>query len=294
MAGHSNMITGVATRIAGSSDLYLASSRGPLSSINFITSHDGFTLYDLVSYDHKHNLGNGEKNSDGDNHNISWNSGHEGAPAPAAVERLRRRRMCSMLTILMLSQGVPMLTAGDEIGRSQQGNNNAWCQDNKVSWLDWKLIEKNHGLLRFFRQCIELRRRHPIFRREDFFYTADSTLRNAAVEEISWQYLTPGSQNWGSACHGLGVLLHGLRQNLPRDDDFFIMLNGHISESLSFIPPPVPTNIENRSWHLIIDTSDDPPQNIQLQGRLLDPSEELVITVPPFTVKVLQSMPIRQ
>lgn len=292
MAGHSGMVTRLATRIAGSSDLYQASSRGPLSSINFLTSHDGFTLYDLVSYNHKHNFRNGEKNRDGEKHNISWNSGHEGLPAPAAVKQLRARRIRSMFTILILSQGVPMLTAGDEFGRSQQGNNNAWCQDNTLSWLDWKLCRQNHDLLRFFRQCIELRRRHPVFRREDFFPHANP-LSGGAGEEIRWQHLTPGQPDWSDECHGLGVLLQGRRKNQPRDDDFFIMLNGDRTRELVFTPPPVPPNTRSRRWHMIIDTAAEPPLDIALKGRALDATGAAAIPVPPLTVKVLQSLPTR-
>jgi glycogen operon protein len=292
MAGHSGMVTRLATRIAGSSDLYQASCRGPLSSINFITSHDGFTLYDLVSYDQKHNLKNGEKNRDGDNHNISWNSGHEGVPAPTAVEQLRMRRIRSMFTILMLSQGVPMITAGDEIGRTQQGNNNAWCQDNSISWLDWQLALKNHELLRFFRQCIVLRRRHSVFRREDFFYPVNPSAADA-IEEIAWQYLTPGQTDWSRECHGLGVLLHGRRKDLPEDDDFFIMINGEKSRELYFIPPPLPVNTQNRRWHMVVDTSAASPYDIDLKGRLIDLRENRTFLVSPFTVMVLQSLPTR-
>ncbi len=292
MAGHSGMVTRLATRIAGSSDLYQASCRGPLSSINFITSHDGFTLYDLVSYDQKNNLKNGEKNRDGDNHNLSWNSGHEGVPAPTAVEQLRMRRIRSMFTILMLSQGVPMITAGDEIGRTQQGNNNAWCQDNTISWLDWSLAQNNHELLRFFRQCIVLRRRHSVFRREDFFSAVNPSVTDAR-EEITWQYLTPGQTDWSHECHGLGVLLHGKRKDLPEDDDFFIMINGEKSRELYFAPPPLPVNIQNRRWHMVIDTSAASPHDIDLKGRLIDLRENRTFIVPPFTVMVLQSLPTR-
>lgn len=292
MAGHSGMVTRLATRIAGSSDLYQASHRGPLSSINFITSHDGFTLYDLVSYNHKHNLRNGENNRDGDSHNLSWNSGHEGYPAPAAVRQLRDRRIRSMFIILMLSQGVPMITAGDEFGRSQQGNNNAWCQDNRISWLDWQLCQTNHELLRFCRQCIELRRRHPVFRREEFFPPADPS-NNEDKAEISWQYLIPGQTDWSEECHGLGILLHGHRKSQPRDDDFFIMLNGDQTDSLMFTPPPVPPNSRNRRWHIIVDTAAQPPLDIFLQGKILVQTADANIQVPPLTVKVLQSIPTR-
>ena len=166
MSGRRDSVHRLATRIAGSSDLYQGGGRGPLNSINFITCHDGFTLYDLVSYDRKHNRQNGEQNRDGENHNLSWNSGFEGAPATAQIERFRQRRMKSMIALLLISQGIPMLWAGDELGRSQGGNNNGWCQDNETNWINWKDGENAAGLTRFFSKCIALRRRFALFRRE--------------------------------------------------------------------------------------------------------------------------------
>ncbi len=292
MAGHGDMVTRIATRFAGSSDLYQVSGRTPLSSINFLTSHDGFTLHDLVSYDTKHNRNNGEDNRDGDNHNLSWNSGVEGAPAPPEVELLRQRRIRSLVTILMLSQGVPMLTAGDEFARSQQGNNNAWCQDNAISWLDWSLKDTNQQLFRFIQQCILLRRHHPVFRRENFFPPAGQEQAAGQDEEITWQYLTPGSQDWSPDCHGLGILLHGRRRNLPRDDDFFIMLNGHRNRKLAFTPPPVPANDKQRHWHLVIDTAAPAPRDIQLKGTPLSGRQRGAISVAPLGVIVLRSQPL--
>ncbi|WP_136795618.1 glycogen debranching protein GlgX [Desulfosediminicola ganghwensis] len=289
MAGHGGMVSRLASRFAGSSDLYQASRRGPLSSINFLTSHDGFSLYDLVSYNRKHNLMNGENNRDGDNHNLSWNSGREGTPVSPKVEELRLRRIRSMLTILMFSQGVPMICAGDEFAKTQSGNNNAWCQDNPISWLDWQLMEHNRDLLRFFQLCIALRRNHPVFRRENFFATTDSSTPNVP-EEIEWQYLTPGEQNWSADCHGLGVLIHGKRQHLSRDDDFFIMMNGNIEKKLHFIPPDVPPNNNNRSWSKIIDTAAVPPKDIIPRGTPLD-SGIRSIRVANLAVVVLQSLP---
>ncbi len=169
MSGGPDSVHRLATRIAGSSDLYQDGSRGPLNSINFITCHDGFTLYDLVSYNHKHNHQNGEQNNDGENHNLSWNSGFEGSPAAARFERLRRRRIRSCIALLMFSQGIPMLCAGDELGRSQGGNNNTWCQDNEINWIDWRLMETNAGLLRFVKKCIDMRKSFSLFRRDRFF-----------------------------------------------------------------------------------------------------------------------------
>jgi glycogen operon protein len=159
----------VATRIGGSSDLYQWNGRLPRHSVNFVTCHDGFTLNDLVSYDTKHNEANGEGNRDGSNANYSWNGGVEGATDDPGVLELRERRTKGLMVTLMMSQGVPMLLAGDEFLRTQHGNNNAWCQDNETSWVDWTLAETNQGFLRFVRELIWLRRRHPVFRRRRFF-----------------------------------------------------------------------------------------------------------------------------
>ena len=291
MTGHDGAVTRLATRFAGSSDLYRANRRGPLCSINFLTSHDGFTLADLVSFDHKHNLANGENNRDGDNHNLSWNSGYEGEPCPAAVKELRLRRMRSMIVILLLSQGVPMITAGDEFGRSQGGNNNAWCQDNETGWIDWSYATSNLNLLRFFRECIDLRRRHPVFRRDDFFPEPGDTATTGHGPEISWQYLQPGQENWADDCHGLGILIHGQRQGKPRDDDFFIMVNGDRQQTLTFRPPEVPVNHAARHWHRIIDTAAPSPEDVFLPDAPLSPAELHGIAVQPLAVVILQSQP---
>ncbi|MGI9535439.1 MAG: glycogen debranching protein, partial [Desulfocapsaceae bacterium] len=152
MTGGPDSVHRLATRIAGSSDLYQENRRGPLNSINFITCHDGFTLYDLVSYNQKHNQENGEQNRDGETHNLSWNSGVEGSPAPMEIEKFRLRRMKSSAALLLVSQGIPMICAGDEVGRSQGGNNNSWCQDNETSWINWRQDKDAAELLRFFRK----------------------------------------------------------------------------------------------------------------------------------------------
>ncbi len=167
--GDSGLAGGLAARVCGSSDLYQGGGRLPRHSVNFVTSHDGFTLRDLVSYNGKHNLANGEGNRDGDNNNHSWNCGAEGETTDPDVLTLRTRQAKNLMTTLMLSQGVPMILAGDEFLRTQKGNNNAWCQDNDISWVDWELAEKHAGFLRFVRELIHLRKRHPVLRRRRFF-----------------------------------------------------------------------------------------------------------------------------
>ncbi len=245
MCGKEGMVAALATRLAGSSDLYEWSARSPHNSINFITSHDGFTLADLVSYNDKHNDSNGEENRDGDNHNISWNSGAEGSTDNHTINTLRQTRLRSMAVLLFVAQGVPMLVAGDEFGRSQQGNNNAWCQDNELSWIDWQLAEQNKDQLLFFKRLIRLRREHRIFRRCDFFSKDDKT------QEISWQGLEPGSQDWSYDCHSLAFHLHGDKVVGQRDDDFFLMINGG-HEAVTF---SLPSAGRNRAWHRLINTA---------------------------------------
>lgn len=249
MCGHDNCVADLATRIAGSSDLYQWSSRRPYNSINFVTSHDGFTLADLVSYDHKHNEKNGEENRDGDNHNISWNSGVEGRTTDPVVLDLRSRRVKTMAVLIMVSQGVPMLVAGDEFGRSQQGNNNSWCQDNELSWINWQDEKKQRGLRRFFTKLIGLRKQHHIFRRCDFF-AADGVEGGPANDGISWWGEGGKEQQWGDAVHSLGFILHGHGVKGRPDDDFLVMVNGGF-QPVDFTLPPLATG----SWCRMIDTS---------------------------------------
>ena len=262
MCGKPGMVPALATRIAGSSDLYQPNGRSPSNSINFITSHDGFTLADLVSYERKHNQANGEKNIDGENNNLSWHSGIEGPTDDPAVLRLRRRRLKTMAVILFLSQGVPMLVAGDEFGRSQQGNNNAWCQDNEISWINWQLARQNSGQLRFFQRLIQLRKNHPVFRRKKFFPVNNRPDAHPGKEEISWQGLHPGEQDWSHHCHTLAFTLHGGRGTGQFDDDFFIMLNGHTANEASFTIPAPGRDDHQDNWLLRIDTSQSSPNDI--------------------------------
>jgi glycogen operon protein len=259
MCGHTGMVPALATRIAGSSDLYQPHGRRPWNSINFITSHDGFTLSDLVSYSHKHNLNNGEDNRDGDNHNLSWNSGSEGSTRNTRILALRSRRIRTMAVILLLSQGVPMLVAGDEFGRSQGGNNNAWCQDNEISWLNWSFSQKNRRLLRFFRKLIKLRKKHPIFRRDDFFSPTDLSISLSSTPEIIWQGLQPGTEDWSDECRTLAFFLDGSTLAEEKDDDFFVMLNGHPTDAATFT---IPAASRNRTWVRIIDTGKPAPADL--------------------------------
>jgi glycogen operon protein len=256
MCGRENTVAALATRIAGSSDLFQLSSRRPCNSINFITSHDGFTLADLVSYNDKHNLENGEDNWDGSDHNISWNSGVEGETTDPVITRLRNRRVRSLAVILMISQGVPMLLAGDEFGRTQKGNNNAYCHDNQTSWINWDLKKKNSDLFRFFKLLISLRKSHPVFRRTDFFPEPGHEM----LHEIRWQSNQPDQQDWSPSSKTLGLFLDGTNgEKDERDNDFFVMLNGDQTTSITFEAPQLSNN---RRWKKIIDTAAPSPMDI--------------------------------
>ena len=257
MTGREGSVAALATRLAGSSDLYQHQRKAPFNSINFVTSHDGFTLADLVAYDRKHNEANGEHNRDGDNVNHSWNSGCEGETANPEILALRARRQRSLAVVLLLSQGTPMFTAGDEFGRSQRGNNNAYCQDNEISWLDWRLAEKNGDLLRFFRLLIALRRKHPVFRRAQFFPPGEED----GIHEIHWQSLEPGVTDWSPGCRTLGFMLDGRAVAGGVDDDFLVLLNGGLKDVLFKVPPPP----AGRQWRQLIDTGAAPPADIHAE-----------------------------
>lgn len=273
MCGAPGSVGRIATRLAGSSDLY--HERGPCNSINFITSHDGFTLADLVSYNEKHNEANGEENRDGDNHNISWNSGAEGDTKDANVLALRARRTRTFAVILLLSSGVPMITAGDEFGRSQGGNNNAWNQDNPTGWLDWTLARNNRDLLRFFTLLIRLRRRHRSFRRTAFYRDAGS--------EIAWFGQMGREPDWSEESRALAYLLKGGE----READFFIMLNGSPDNPAVFTAPPPD---RERRWLRIIDTAAAPPDDIRTEDDAPAAFTGQHFYVKPMGCVVLQSV----
>ena len=288
MRGDDNSVSHLATRLAGSSDLYQHGGRGPLCSINFVTSHDGFTLADLVSYDDKHNLDNGEDNRDGDNHNLSWNSGHEGPCDDPEIRALRLRRMKTFAVVLLLSQGVPMISAGDEFGRSQGGNNNAWCQDNPTSWLSWSLLDRNRGFFRFFQSLIALRRAHAVFRRHTFFPAAGQQEGHDDGAEIRWQYLTPGSSDWSAQCHGLAFSLKS-GDGDRGGSDFFVMLNGDRNLSLPFQAPP-PERSGHR-WYRIVDSAAPSPADFHPLATAPRQTPGTTFLLPPFAAVVLQSAP---
>ncbi|MDQ3963011.1 MAG: glycogen debranching protein GlgX [Actinomycetota bacterium] len=248
-------------RLTGSSDLYEEDGRRPFASINFVTSHDGFTLHDLVTYSHKHNEANGEQNVDGDDHNRSWNHGVEGETDDVAIQGLRERQKRNFLLTLALSQGVPMFLGGDEMGRTQRGNNNAYCQDNEISWFDWSLREENLSLLGWARRLMHLRASHPVFRRRRWFQTR--ALRGAGVTDIGWfdpagEEMTEEQWNEGFA-RSIGVFLNGdeIAQPAPRgekitDDSFLMLFNAHDDEIMFTLP----IGAWGNEWAAMIDTND--------------------------------------
>jgi glycogen operon protein len=271
-----------AYRFTGSSDLYGSTGRSPYASINFVTAHDGFTLHDLVSYDQKHNEANGEDSRDGESHNRSWNCGVEGPSDDPGVVALRARQRRNFLATLLLSQGIPMLLAGDELGRTQAGNNNAYCQDNKISWIDWDGADRE--LLSFTSELVALRRRHPIFRRRRWFQ--GRPIHGSGQSDIVWfkptgEAMTDEDWTQGFA-KSLSVLLNGReiaaldrRGERIEDDDFLVLVNAHW-EPLEFHLPPA---LRDDRWLVALDTRrprlrEEPPQfgpawRIRVEARSL-------------------------
>ncbi|MGW1199921.1 glycogen debranching protein GlgX [Streptomyces sp. NPDC002536] len=275
------------SRLTGSSDLYQGDGRRPLASINFVTCHDGFTLNDLVSYHHKRNGANGEDNRDGESHNRSWNCGAEGETDDPAVLALRERQMRNFIATLMVSQGVPMLSHGDEFARTQHGNNNAYCQDNPLSWLHWPHAAEESSararrLLRFTRSLVWLRRDHPVFRRRRFFHGRPVQGTHDELSDISW--FTPDGDemrdsDWQAAhAKSLAVFLNGsaISEPGPRgepvvDDSFLLMFNAH-EEPLDFLVPAD----HGRQWQVVVDTAR--PEGVSTDGPKVAAGERLTLT----------------
>jgi len=258
--GEGRQVAEFATRLAGSSDLYERGGRRPHASINFVTAHDGFTLHDLVSYTHKHNEANGEDSRDGTDDNISWNCGVEGPTDDPAVTALREKQKRNFMATLLLSQGVPMICGGDEIGRTQQGNNNAYCQDNAISWYYWELTPEQQRFFEFTRHVISLLKEHPVLSRRTFFH--GRLLRGSEIKDIAW--FTPAGkemtdEEWAAeSVRYLGVLLAGDAINeldeqgrIIRGETLLLLLNAHHEP----IPFTLPTHKPGTRWVLLMDTA---------------------------------------
>jgi glycogen operon protein len=258
--GDGGQVAELANRLSGSSDLYETSGRRPYASVNFVTAHDGFTLEDLVSYNQKHNEANGEQNRDGTDGNLSWNCGVEGPTHDVRIVELRERQKRNMLVTLLLSQGIPMICGGDEIGRTQRGNNNAYCQDNDISWFDWKLSKTQQALFDFTKSLIALRQRHSVFRRRRFFQ--GRRIRGAEVKDISW-FRPDGKEmtddDWAQGyirCLGIRLAGDAIEEADPKgqpivDETFLVLLNAH-HEPRPFI---LPAHKRGLRWQPILDTA---------------------------------------
>ena len=279
-----------ASRLTGSSDLYAHSGRRPIASINFVTAHDGFTMRDLVSYNEKHNDANGEGNNDGESHNRSWNCGVEGETDDASVLALRDRQIRNHLATLMLSQGVPMLLHGDELGRTQGGNNNTYCQDNEISWIDWDLDDRRRSLLEFTQQLIALRRTHPAFQRRRFFAGDAEHGGRSDWGDIVW-FGANGEEmqdgDWASGAGTIMVYLNGdaihaqdAKGQSVVDDHFLLLFNPGHDETHFVIPEVVKKGSE---WSFAISSlPEDAEEGVELSGGD-------TVNLPPRTLAVLQA-----
>jgi isoamylase len=280
-----------ASRITGSSDLYQEDGRHPIASINFVTAHDGFTLRDLVSYNEKHNDANGEDNKDGESHNRSWNCGVEGETDKEDVLTLRARQQRNFITTMMLSQGVPMLSHGDEFGRTQKGNNNVYCQDNELAWINWKLDQAQTDLVTFTQRVIQLRHEHPVFRRRRFFTGEAAKGGQSDVGDIAW--FTPGGALMGegdwhqSYARAVATFLNGERLLAPDkrgrkmiDDSFLILFNAHY-EDIQFT---LPSQEYGAWWSVILDTAEDDGGGHAEGGDTYSPRELLHVVARSVVV----------
>ncbi len=271
--GDPGLTGALATRLCGSSDLYEKSGRLPRHSVNFVTCHDGFTLWDLVSYSRKHNEANGEGNRDGADENFSWNCGVEGPTSDPDILGLRRRQARNLLATLLLSQGVPMILAGDEWLRTQRGNNNAWCQDNEIGWLDWGLAQANADFFRFAREMIALRRRHPALRRRTFMKPGD----------VVWHGTRPDRPDFSATSRTLALVLDGRRTGREPDQDFYLAFNAW-KDAVTFVVPPAP---QGRPWRRAVDTALASPLDVAGpgEGPVVHTYSEYVLA--PFSLLVL-------
>ncbi|MFQ5794624.1 MAG: glycogen debranching protein GlgX [Candidatus Bipolaricaulia bacterium] len=249
-------VGGIAQRLQGSPDLYRG--RGPTASINFVTCHDGFTLADLVSYNEKHNEANGENNNDGANDNHSWNCGWEGPTDDPEINALRRRQIKNAVAMMMVSQGVPMILMGDELGRTQHGNNNTYCHDNELNWLNWTLLESNEDLFRFFKNCVAFRKAHPVLRNSSHFRNEDYV--GSGYADITWHGSQAWNADWSGSSRTLAFMLCGkhAKGGTVEDNYIYVAMNMHW-ESHMFELPGLP---EGMKWHVFANTGAASPEDI--------------------------------
>jgi isoamylase len=284
--GDPGLTGALATRLTGSADLYYANGRTPNHSINFVAAHDGFTLNDVVSYNVKHNEMNGENNRDGHDHNYSCNYGIEGPTDDPEIESLRNRQVKNLLATLMLSQGTPMLLGGDEFRRTQQGNNNAYCQHNEISWYNWEFLEKHAGIYRLTRHLIALRQAHPVFRRATFFTGLD--INKDQYRDIHWYSSSGRDADWDPTNKRLMCILDGSKEEIgaAEDDVDVLMLFNSDDRSHLFYLPPAP---HDGRWRLALDTSLPFPYDIHPPGQEVELEPAIVYHVKPYSMVVMIS-----
>ena len=275
LKGESDMTGAISQRIQGSPDLYGWNGRGPTASINFITCHDGFTLRDLFSYNEKHNDANGEDNRDGDNDNHSWNCGIEGDTDDPAVLELRDRMTKNAAAIMLISHGIPMIAMGDEIGRTQNGNNNTYCHDNYLNWIDWSLVTKHKELLRFYQHMIAFRHSHGMLRTRNHFWNAD---RGGGYPDISWHGTRAWQPDWSGSSRVLAVMFCGLGNEIwkQEQDPFIYMAMNSYWDGLPFNLPQLPAGMK---WRVFANTTMKSPNDIYEQGSepCLENQEEIIV-----------------
>ncbi|NET77449.1 glycogen debranching protein GlgX [Okeania sp. SIO1F9] len=253
----------MAQRLQGSPDLYAWQGRAPATSINFITAHDGFTLADMVSYNGKHNEANGENNNDGANDNESWNCGAEGWTDNPGINALRSRQMRNAIAIMMVSQGVPMLLMGDEIGRSKHGNNNTYCHDSELNWLNWEFLKTNAELFRFVKNCIAFRKAHPVLRNRNHFRNQDYI--GSGYADITWHGTQAWNVDWSESCRTIAFMLCGkhAKEGKQTDNYIYVAMNMHW-ESLWFEIPGLPQGMQ---WHVFANTACPSPEDVWEPGK---------------------------
>ncbi len=281
LKGDMGQVRDMATLIKGAPNMY--ADRGPTASINFITAHDGFTLNDLYSYNEKHNEANGEDNRDGHSENYSWNCGHEGPTGDESINQLRRRLMKNGIAVLMVSQGVPMILMGDEMAHSKGGNNNTYCQDNELNWLDWQRLEKNKEIFRFMQFCIAFRKSHRVLRNRFYFQQRDQ--KNSGYPDISWHGVEAWNPDWADHSRILGMMLCGehVPVGMEPDDYIYVGMNMHW-ESHAFQLPRLP---EGRQWQQFVNTSLPYPHEICRPGSEKPLNDQNQFHVGPRSVFIL-------
>ncbi|MCC5655189.1 glycogen debranching protein GlgX [Nostoc sp. XA013] len=262
LKGEPGLAGDMAQRLQGSPDLYAWADRGPTASINFITCHDGFTLMDLVSYNGKHNEANGENNNDGTNDNESWNCGWEGQTDNPDINALRRRQIKNAVAMLMVSQGVPMILMGDEVGRTQYGNNNTYCHDNELNWLDWRLLKSHADLFKFFKHCIAFRNAHPVLRNKYHFRNVDYV--GSGYSDITWHGTQAWNADWSDESRIVAFMLCGqhAKEGTVTDNYIYVAMNMHW-ESHWFEIPELPQKMQ---WHVCVNTGAAPPEESWAPG----------------------------